>query len=143
MPDLLHKAEAAASSVVATVVASFSATYAVCTGLNDDNLTVPNVVVTASATGEQIPPNSGNKIVTLRATLNANPSDTTLESFAGDAKLLFDVFNGDDIGALLSATTANFYAYDPPRDNKEGSEPRDDKLSKYIELELLACETDI
>lgn len=143
MPDLLHKAESAASIIAATVASSFTQTYTVCTGLNDGEIAVPNIIVTASATGEQVPPNSGNKMITLRATLNANPNDTTLEDFAANASTLFDVFNSDDIGAQLSAAVADFYAYDPPRENREGSEAHEDKMSKWIELELLACETDV
>lgn len=142
MPDLLSKMEEAAAIIVANL-AGTSQSYSVRTGLDDDSYEVPNIILTASDTGEQIPKNSGNKIVTLRATINSNPNDTTLVNFSADAKLLFDLFNSDDIGAQLSSAVDSFYVYDPPKENREGAEPKDNKLSKFIELELLACEADV
>lgn len=122
---------------------TFSEDYTVFTGLDDDNLTLPNVVCTASDTGDQIPKNSGNRIVKLRVTLNAHAADTGLDDFRADAKVLTDAFNDDTIGAQLANQEAAFYVYDPPQNSHEGAEPKEGKFTKYIELDLLACEVDI
>jgi hypothetical protein len=133
--------ESAADKIVQGL--TFSETYGHFTGLDDDTQTVPNVICTASETGEEIPPNSGNRIVKLRVTINANASDISLDNFRADAEIMTNAFRVDNIGDTLSGHEDAFYVYDPPKTMQEGAEPKDGKFTKHIELDLLACEVDV
>ena len=141
MSDLLSTACEAGRLVVADIV--FTATHTVLTGLDDDNIALPNVIVSASDTGEEIPIGRGNHVIRLRFTKNSNAHDTTLAVHRADFGTLVDAVETDTIGATLAGKSADFYAYDPYRGIELGEEVTEDHFSSWIELEMLACRVDI
>lgn len=134
--------EAAAKLIVDSI--TFSQVYDVNPAETDEEKTVSGIFIEASETDDELPLGSGNFITRLRLTLKNNPEDITDANHKADCTLLFERFRSDTIGADLSAKpVGEFYVYDPPRRCGFSKEENDDVHSDTIELDLLACESDL
>lgn len=143
--DLTSKVEHAAQAVVNTL--SLTGTPVVRTGQDDDTLTLPCIICGCENTGEEIPRESGNFIVTLRVSVKSEANDTSLATHRANVATVFDKFREDTINTTLGTSLDDFYAY-PVRDARIGKsrDTRDDGgavMTDWIELDFLACPSDI
>jgi hypothetical protein len=121
---------------------TFAVTRTSNTGVDNDELKLPNVICSAEQ-GEEYPLNSGNFWIRLRATLNSQIKDTTLANHQADFQVLADKFMEDDIAAQLSATAVTEFHVFGVRGREQGRTIKEQAHSDYIELDVLAASTDI
>jgi hypothetical protein len=103
--DLQSKLEASVKSLVDAL--GLGAT--VNTGIDDDALTLPAVIIIAE-TGEEFPLNTGNYKMRTTIRCRSNADDTTLAAHRTFAATVFDSIKTDTLAADLSAAVPDFTA---------------------------------
>lgn len=142
--DLLSKVEASAKAVVDDLGVSGVLCF---TGVTDDTLQLPNVVVVAEATGKEVPPRTGNHVVTLRVDVQSQANDSSLDEHRERVATVFDAFADSDLPTTMSGHVDDFTVFDAyePKHGRERFERTDGAavMSDWITIDLLCCASDI
>lgn len=136
--DITSKAEAALQQVVLGLQLDG---LTVDTGQDDDTLALPNAICGVDITGDEVPLNSGNFLVTARVSVNTSVEEG-LEAHRSRVAAVFDSLMADDIGTTLSDSIPEFHAY-PPWARRTGKIKKEKAFCDWIELEHLAAASDL
>lgn len=112
------------------------------TGVDDDDLPVPYVVVTAVSMDEEEIKDTAVAPVTVEIMVVSSADDDSLADHRSRCASVFGEVVNTGIEAALSAAVDDFYVYEVDQAGRE-SDPEDSKLKNTLTLTVVCCPMDI
>lgn len=137
--DVFSKAEEAAKSVVDDLSLSG---VTVNTGIDEDELAAPYVVLFASSSGDEVVRSTGIISLTLDVTVASLADAHDLDSHRARVAEVFDSFLDSGIAVTLSSAIDDFHCYEAVETGR-AADTDDRKLTNTLSLDLVCCGSSI